>query len=429
MSAIHTSYQSQMISGSNGNNPQEKMNKIQLPVYKYLDIDSTYRNRIDYPDPNSFVVRNSSSSNVPSANLVAYNLPVYSFPMSQLYVGPTFTPLAFQNFGNNNLVLDSRETTTVPNFYADYFIESIAPTTAAPLPVDYSIVQYGTIASYNNVTQTVLLTSNLPTATTVNGTNYIIRKNKPLFVGNVTNVVTAKTTFDVEKLVTGGYGNLPNDSNSVYYLRVRKAGTASLDNRIVQITIPPPPVQPAPPLPPIPPTPNRIILNNPLDLQLNDSIEIIGPGQNIITSLRYASGGSQSIQGGDYELELLWLSVPNQVLDVGYGGTLDRYPYIYCSLYTGITNTTQQVLYSNNPYTSKVLFKVPVNEYFGDTSFITLKDSKAKQTIYFDPSQDLFFELTLPDGTVISFNEFDNMPPYPPNPFLQINLLVSMKKL
>jgi hypothetical protein len=411
MSAIHTSYQSQMISGSNGNNPQEKMNKIQLPVYKYLDIDSTYRNRIDYPDPNSFVVRNSSSSNVPSVNLVAYNLPVYSFPMSQLYVGSTFTPLAFQNFGSNNLVLDSRETTTVPNFYADYFIESIAPTTAAPTPLQYSTVQYASIASYDDTTQTVVLTSNLGTATTVNGTNYIIRKNKPLFVGNISVINTAGSVFTVAST----FGSVPNDTNSVYYMRVRKSGTSSLDNRIVQITISA--------------ATNQITLNSPLFLQVNDSIEFIGPGQNIITSLRYASGGSQSIQGGDYELELLWLSVPNQVLDVGYGGTLDRYPYIYCSLYTGITNTTQQVLYSNNPYTSKVLFKVPVNEYFGDTSFITLKDSKAKQTIYFDPSQDLFFELTLPDGTVISFNEFDNMPPYPPNPFLQINLLVSMKKL
>ena len=411
MSAIHTGYQSQMISGSNGNNPQEKMNKIQLPVYKYLDIDSTYRNRIDYPDPNSFVVRNSSSSNVASSNLVAYNLPFYSFPISQLYVGTTFTPLTFQNFGNNNLVLDTRETTTVPNFYADYFLESIAPTTAAPTPLQYSTVQYATIASYDDTTQTVVLTSNLSTATTVNGTNYIIRKNKPSFIGNITAINTAGSVFTISST----FGSVPNDSNSVYYIRVRKSGTASLDNRIVQVTISP--------------STNQITLNSPLFLQVNDSIEIVGPGQNIITSLRYASGGSQSIQGGDYELELLWLSVPNQVLDVGYGGTLDRYPYIYCSLYTGITNTTQQVLYSNNPYTSKVLFKVPVNEYFGDTSFITLKDSKAKQTIYFDPSQDLFFELTLPDGTVISFNEFDNMPPYPPNPFLQINLLVSMKKL
>ena len=425
MSAIHTSYQSQMISGSsNSNNPQEKMNKTQLPVYKYLDIDSTYRNRTDYPDPNTFVVRNSSSSNVSSGNLVAYNLPVYSFPMSQLYTAGVFTPLVFQNNGDDNLVLDARETTTVPNFYAGYFMESISPTTAAPTPSQYSNVQYTTIATYDDTTQVVTFTKPLTTATTVNGTNYTIRKNKPAFIGNVETIDATNTIVDLYVSAgSSGYGTIPNDRNSVYYLRVRKANSSSLDNRIVQFTLAPPPP------PPAPATPNRIILNSPLVLQVNDSIEIIGPGQNIITSLRYASGGSQSIQGGDYELELLWLSVPNQILDVGYGGTLDRYPYIYCSLYTGITNTTQQVLYSNNPYTSKVLFKVPVNEYFGDTSFITLKDSKAKQTIYFDPSQDLFFELSLPDGTIISFNEYDNMPPYPPNPFLQINILVSMKKL
>ena len=418
MSAINTSYQSQMISGSsNSNNPQEKMNKIQLPVYKYLDIDSTYRNRTDYPDPNGFVVRNSSSSNVSPGNLVAYNLPVYSFPMSQLYVAGVFTPLSFQSSGDDNLVLDARETTSVPNFYAGYFMESISPTTAAPTPSQYSNVQYTTIATYNNTTQVVTFTTPLTTATTVNGTNYIIRKNKPSFIGNVQTIDATNTIINLYVSAgSSGYGTVPNDRNSVYYLRVRKANNSSLDNRIIQIVIDTV-------------NPNRVILSSPLFLQANDSIEIIGPGQNIITSLRYASGGSQSIQGGDYELELLWLSVPNQILDVGYGGTLDRYPYIYCSLYTGITNTTQQVLYSNNPYTSKVLFKVPVNEYFGDTSFITLKDSKAKQTIYFDPSQDLFFELTLPDGTIISFNEYDNMPPYPPNPFLQINILVSMKKL
>ena len=247
------------------------------------------------------------------------------------------------------------------------------------------------------------------------GSQYVIRKNKPLFVGNIS-TVTSTTEYILSKPLGAGYGSVPIDNSSFYYLRVRKSATSSNDNVIVPITV-------------STTVSNTIILSSPLSFTVNDSVEIIGPGQNIITSLRYASGGSQSIQGGDYELELLWLSVPNQVLDVGYGGTLDRYPYIYCSLYTGITNTTQQVLYSNNPHTSKVIFKVPVNEYFGDTSFITLKDSKAKQTIYFDPSQDLFFELTLPDGTVISFNEFDNPPPYPPNPFLQINILVSMKKI
>jgi hypothetical protein len=424
MSAIHTGYQSRMIStnfntnGSVTSEPQEKMNKIKLPVYKYLDIDSSYRNRTDYPDPNSFIVRNSNNSTVSANNLVANNLPVYSFPFSQLYTGLVYTPLALQSGSIapvSTLTLDARETTSIPNFYAGYYFESIAPNIAVPTLTQYSTVEYTSIANYDSTTQVVNFTSPLPTTVLIGG-NYVIRKNKPLFVGNINTVVTPNTEFTL----TTSYGSIQTDTNSIYYLRVRKANDTTIENRIVKITI-------------SNTVPGQIRLDSPLNLQTilgqGDSVEIIGPGQNIITSLRYASGGAQSIQGGDYELELLWLSVPNQILDVGYGGTLDRYPYIYCSLYTGITNTTQQILYSNNPYTSKVLFKVPINEYFGDTSFITLKDSKAKQTVYFDPSQDLFFELTLPDGTVISFNELDNMPPYPPNPFLQINLLVSMKKV
>jgi len=407
MSAINTGFQSRNIAVGTSN----RMNKIQLPVYKYLDIDSTYRNRADYPDPNSFIVRNINNSTISPNNLVASNLPVYSFPFSQLYPGGVYNPLSLQGNGTNNLTLDARETTSVDNFYAGYYFESIYNTSATPTPTQYSSVEYATISSYNSTTQVVTFTSPLSGGGAVLGSDYVIRKNKPLYIGNISGAVSGQTVYTI---TVPTYGYIPTDTNLVYYLRVRKSSTVSLDNLIVQVTIT---------------GTNQITLSSAIALQNNDSIEIIGPGQNIITSLRYASGGAQNIQAGDYELELLWLSVPNQVLDVGYGGTLDRYPYIYCSLYTGITNTTQQVLYSNNPNTSRVIFKVPVNEYFGDTSFITLKDSKAKQTVYFDPSQDLFFELTLPDGTVVSFNELDNMPPYPPNPFLQINILVSMKKI
>lgn len=420
MSSINTGYQSQNIStNALENQTNDRLNRIQLPVYKYLDIDSTYRNRTDYPDPNSFIVRNSNNSNVSGKNLVVVNLPVYSFPFSQLYVSFNYTPLSFQTPGNDNLTLDTRETTSVQNFYAGYFIESIAPGINNPSVIDYSNVEYTTISSYNANTQVATFTSPLST-NVINGGNYVIRKNKPIYLGNIVGPATQTNSYILSESLSGT--SFPIDSNSVYYIRIRKSTNSSLDNIVVQAN-----VLPISNFPLV--LPNTIQLSSPIILNANDSVEIIGPGQNIITSLRYASGGSQSIQAGDYELELLWLSVPNQILDVGYGGTLDRYPYIYCSIYTGSTNTTQQVLYSNNPNTSKVLFKVPVNEYFGDTSFITLKDSKAKQTVYFDPSQDLFFELTLPDGTVISFNELDNMPPYPPNPFLQINILVSMKKI
>ena len=348
MSAVNTGYQSQNIAVGSSN----RMNKIQLPVYKYLDIDSTYRNRADYPDPNSFIVRNVNNSTISPNNLVANNLPVYSFPFSQLYPGGIYTPLSLQSgFPSvNGLTLDARETTSIDNFYAGYYFESIYNTSATPTTLQYSTVEYATIASYNSSTQVVTFTSDLSGAGggPVVGSNYVIRKNKPLYIGNIVSPVPI-TSQTVYTITTPTYGTIPTDTNSIYYLRIRKASDASLNNLIVQVTIT---------------GTNQITLSSPLVLTANDSIEIIGPGQNIITSLRYASGGAQNIQAGDYELELLWLSVPNQILDVGYGGTLDRYPYIYCSLYTGITNTTQQVLYSNNPNTSRVLFKVPVNEYF-----------------------------------------------------------------
>ena len=418
MSSINTGYQSQTISTNSAS--FDKMNKIQLPVYKYLDIDSTYRNRTEYPDSNSFVIRNANSSSFSGNNLVVNNLPFYSFAFSQLYPASVFSPLIVQSGGVRNFVLDTRETTSIENFYAGYVFESITGG-------GYSEVEYASIASYSASApaRTITLVNDLNTGVTGGVTNYAIRKNKPVYLGYVASVVNS-STFVLSPATSNT--SFPQDSSLVYYLRIRYAGVGNaLNNIVVQATVLPVNYDPA--LGPII-APNTIQLITPLPaLAGGESVELVGPGQNIITPLRYASGGAQSIQGGDYELELLWLSVPNQVLDVGYGGTLDRYPYIYCSLYTGITNTTQQVLYSNNPHTSRVLFKVPINEYFGDTSFITLKDSKAKQTIYFDPSQDLFFQLTLPDGHVISFNESDNMPPYPPNPFLQINLLVSMKRV
>src|SRR5690606_35801189 len=47
MSSADTSYQ--LTQG----NAQTQGN---VPVYKYLDIDSTYRNRNNYPNPNDFVI-------------------------------------------------------------------------------------------------------------------------------------------------------------------------------------------------------------------------------------------------------------------------------------------------------------------------------------------------------------------------------------
>ena len=377
-----------------------------LPIIRYLDISSSYRNRTDYPNPNSFIIKSSTNANVSSNNLIVNNLPVYSFPFSKLFGSLGYSPLTISSSGVNNLILDARETTSIDNYYVRHYLEVFSSTLGT-----YSTVQWATIVDYDSVTRSVTLANNLQTPVNI-GDNYVIRNNKPIYLGYVSSIVSGNQII-LTNPVSGT--SFPNDTSSTYFLRVRKSSNPSIDNLCIQVSIV---------------GVNSIQLSESISLlSVNDSIELVGPGSNNITSLRFASGGAQSVQGGNYELELLWLSVPNQVLNVGTGGTLDTYPYIYCSLYTGNSNTTQQILYSNNPNTSRVLFKVPVNEYFGDTFFITLKDAKSKQTVYFDPSQDLFFELTLPDGTPISFNEDDNMPPYPPNPFVQVNICVAMKRV
>ena len=88
-----------------------------------------------------------------------------------------------------------------------------------------------------------------------------------------------------------------------------------------------------------------------------------------------------------------------------------------------------QPMFSNNPNSSLALFKVPINEYFGDTSFVTLKDSKTRQIVRFETNQDVRFTVSLPDGTVLQYAEEESFSPLAPNPFLQINALFSVRKI
>ena len=58
-----------------------------------------------------------------------------------------------------------------------------------------------------------------------------------------------------------------------------------------------------------------------------------------------------------YEIKLEWISIPNKILEVSYGGNLSNYPYIYLELYNeGFINTITSLL-SNNPNSALAIFK------------------------------------------------------------------------
>ncbi len=157
-----------------------------------------------------------------------------------------------------------------------------------------------------------------------------------------------------------------------------------------------------------------------------DNIEFNSQAKENATYLYF--NGLPSTRASYYKVNLKWLNLPNKLLNVGNGGRLDNYPYIYVQLYNEGNNGSLNVINSNNPNSFNAIFKCPIDRKFEDTptSFITLKVNNKEQIIKFRPDQNTRLTLTLPDGTIISNKEADNPSPLFPNPLLQVNALFTI---
>jgi len=124
-----------------------------------------------------------------------------------------------------------------------------------------------------------------------------------------------------------------------------------------------------------------------------------------------------------YDVKLEWISIPTKILNVGYGGNLSAYPYIYLELYNeGFINTITTMV-SNNPNSALAIFKIPVDRYLYNIPkyFYTLKCNNS-QIVMIRPDQSMRFKLKLPNGEIIEDSTIDNISPSPPNPLLQVNM-------
>jgi len=366
---------------------------VSVPVYKYLDIDSTYRNRNNYPNPNNFVIPITYPGRS-STTTTAIDPIVDAIP----YTGSANTPgvnVTRAGSTTTSIILDTDET-TIENFYINSILEIGGV--------------FSTVTGYNGVTQTATVSPAFLIAP-VAGTVYYTRKSRPIFVGSI-DAIPAPTTTTFK--LAGSTSLISNIYNSSYvrFTSGINSGLSFLVSSYDGVS-------------------NVISLSSsmPNIPSPADTLELDSFTRDNASTLVYSGTVNNSGQNAFYELELCWLSVPNMTLGVGYGGALDRYPYIYVSLYNEGKRLYNQPMFSNNPNSTLALFKVPVNEYFGDTSFLTLKDSKSKQVVRFETNQDIRFTITLPDGTVVKYSEDDTVSPLEPNPFTQVNALFSFRKL
>jgi hypothetical protein len=370
----------------------------------YVDISSTNRNRTTYPSQFDFVIPTQQSNNTNNSALTAQDPVSLAYPTT----GATLPPgqnVTGTSTSETEIVLDAATETTIENYYVNQYLEINGV--------------FALITAYNPSTFTATLATALPSIPSP-GTIYYTRQALPVFTGSVqTSVLNTTSQF-----VVASNALLSHQSNSyantiVWFL----PNQSTIGNNALAV-----------PLPLVSYTPStRLIVvqgNFPSVPQAGDVFEIEPFSFDNATPLLSFKGlGSNQAAGGRCELELLYLIVPNTFLSSGYNGDFTSYPFLYLQIFNDGMNSTTQVMYSNNPFTQKVIFKIPVNEYSGDKSFICLKDAKQKQTVSIRFDQDLRFTLTDPAGNTIATLQSDTESPASPNPLLQVSAMFAVRNV
>jgi hypothetical protein len=132
-----------------------------------------------------------------------------------------------------------------------------------------------------------------------------------------------------------------------------------------------------------------------------------------------------------YEIELINLILPNKILVSG--GRTAFYPYVYVELQNLSSSSagTQSVIYSNNPNSKRMLFRAAIDDIPNPliSPFIKIDGDGMVQTVKFKPNDNLKFGVYLPNGEPLQTVEIDTVSPFAPDPLLQLSAMFSIKRL
>ena len=344
-------------------------NKIKMSITRYIDIDSTFRDRITYPKVGDFVIPvNGAVRNSP---LTAFDPILLAFPYETdaLSGGSTLTQMALS-------VLSS----SIVNYYVGSVINIGS--------------EFREIISYDNTTQIATVSPAFPVAYPAL-TPYYIRKQFPVpFINGAYQdvlVVPTPTTTTVQlgaisSPVNNYYVNKyiffpdPNPVNFVWrritaYNGVTKVATLEKA------------------LPTAGPFAFPIAAGTPyqiLDFSYDNCRPLVYNGTEVFSNEICE------------KVRLINLIVPNAKVKGGYGGTLQSYPFLYVSIYSEKGQTWNSPIESNNPTARKALFKVPVT-FLANTTWLTLQGSFMTHNISFRENDTLHISIYLPTGDILDF--------------------------
>lgn len=351
---------------------------------KYIDLDSTYRNRKDYPNPCDFVsVYTSSGRKGTSEGAVDPILDAYPYFSGFASIGSTALDVKIGGAGAS--LLD--------NSYVGSYLNVLPG-------------EYRKIISYSSATAIATLESSLSINPT--GLDIFIRKSLPVLEGVVSGGSTTYADLPVSASTT-------NDFYKGYFIYF-SSGLAQ--GSVVRISS-------------YDGTLQRAFFASPTPLvQNNDSFQILAFSRDNFNPFNYA-GTTTVNQEVCYTINLLCLTLSNKTLSSGYGGTLSNYPYVYLRLYPE-NKSNPPIFYSNNPNANSALFKVPIDNksdiYVIKDTFYILNGSGTTQMIKFRPHDNFRMTVTLPSGEILKYQD-DTVSPEPPNPLIQVSALFEIKRV
>lgn len=249
------------------------------------------------------------------------------------------------------------------------------------------------------------ITSIPPVTDGVNETRYRIRGDLPYEVGTIvsgtlTTFTLPLTSYPINDYYNGMFLWITNDT---YYLIVDYVGatrTGTISSHFSPI------------------------------LAGGEEYNIMQFSQDNFSPMVYTGSQVSEQQMVCYEVELVSLILPNLVLSSGFGNLIAFYPYVYVE-FANITGMNSNIIYSNNPFANRALFKVPVDDVNTPrtSSFISIDGHTMVQTVKFKPYDNFRVSVILPNGELFMTEEMDYLSPAPPNPNVQMSITFSIKRL
>jgi hypothetical protein len=134
-----------------------------------------------------------------------------------------------------------------------------------------------------------------------------------------------------------------------------------------------------------------------------------------------------------YEIQLLNLVLPNEILSVAGGGQISFYPYVYVRLQNvdSAGSNLKNIIYSNNPNATNMLFRAAIKDVPNPliSPYIKIDGNGTTQTVKFKPNDNLHFSVLLPNGETFDTILEETFSPNMPNPLAQISAMFSIRRL